>query len=257
MSQTIKQLAENFWNIRGDFKIAHMINIGTHMSLVRKPDGRFILIDAYEPDNLDRAELMILTDNGALIDTVLNVHPFHTVHCKFVHETLPHARLIGTRRHREQKPQLNWDPAPIEDIVTQQQFSDLLDFSIPAGLEFVPEDASVHASSVLVRHRQSGIVHVDDTLMYLVPPSLIKLVAPEPRLRFHPKLANALQKRAGAADQFVRWARELARDWADTRIVCAAHNGIARLNDQTFSQAIDDALEHASDTLQNHRNTFS
>ena len=93
--------------------------------------------------------------------------------------------------------------------------------------------------------------------MYLVPPSLIKLVAPEPRLRFHPKLANALQKRADAADQFVRWARELARDWADTRIVCAAHNGIARLNDQTFSQAIDDALEQASDTLQNHRNTFS
>lgn len=204
MSQTIKHLAENLWNIRGDFKIAHVINIGTHMSLVRKPDGRFILIDAYEPGDEDRAALMILTDNGALIDAVLNVHPFHTVHCKFVHETLPHARLIGTRRHHEKMPQLDWDLALIEDVATQQQFADLLDFSIPAGLEFVPEDESVHASSVLVRHRQSGIVHVDDTLMYLVAPSLIKLVVPEPSLRFHPKLADALQKRAGAADETKR-----------------------------------------------------
>ena len=78
------------------------------------------------------------------------------------------------------------------------------------------------------------------------PPSLIKLVAPETKLRFHPKLGEALQKRAGAADEFVRWAKDLARDWADTRIVCAAHNGIAwLLTDQTFSQAIEDALEQA------------
>ena len=257
MTETIDHLAENFWNIRGDFKIAHVINIGTHMSLVRKPDGRFILIDAYEPGGEDRAALMILTDNGALIDAVLNVHPFHTVHCKFVHETLPHARLVGTRRHHEQKPQLDWDPAPIEDVATQRQFADLFDFSIPAGLEFVPEDESVHASSVLVRHRQSGIVHVDDTLMYLEPPSLIKLVAPTPKLRFHPKLAEALQNRLGAADEYVHWARDLARDWADTRIVCAAHNGVAHLTDQTFSQAIEDALEQVADTLQHHRNAFS
>lgn len=257
MTKTIEHLAENFWNIRGDFKIAHVMNIGTHMSLVRKPDGRFLLIDAYEPDEPDRTELMVLTDNGARIDSVLNVHPFHTVHCKFVHEMLPHARLIGTRRHHEQKPELDWDPAPIEDVATQQQFADLLDFSIPAGLEFVPEDESVHASSVLVRHRQSGIVHVDDTLMYLAPPSLLKLVVPDPKLRFHPKLAEALQKRVGAADEFVGWARDLARDWCNTRIVCAAHKGIAHLTDQTFSQAIEDALEQSSDTLQNHRNSLS
>lgn len=234
-----------------------MINIGTQMSLVRKLDGRFILIDAYEPGEQDRAELFDLTDNGALVDAVLNVHPFHTVHCKFVHETLPHARLVGTRRHRQQMPQLDWDPALIEDAATQQQFADLFDFSIPAGVEFIPEDESVHVSSVLVRHRESSIVHVDDTLMYLNPPSLVKLVMPGPKLRFHPKLADALLKRASAADEYVRWAKELASNWADTRIVCAAHNGIARLTDQTFGQAIDNALEQVSDTLQNHRETIS
>ena len=255
--KTIEHLAENFWNIRGDFKIAHMINIGTQMSLVRKSDGRFILIDAYEPSEHDRAELMVLTDNGALIDVVLNVHPFHTLHCKFVHETLPHARLVGTRRHHEKMPQLNWDPALIEDAATQQQFAELFDFSIPAGVEFIPEDESVHVSSVLVRHRESGIVHVDDTLMYLNPPSLAKLVLPGPKLRFHPKLADALQKRASAADEYVGWAKDLANNWADTRIVCAAHNGIARLTEQTFGQAIEDALEQVSDILENHRKALS
>jgi hypothetical protein len=254
--QTIEHLAENFWNIRGDFKIARVINIGTHMSLVRRSDGRFVLIDAYEPSDKDRDALMNLTDNGALIDAVLNVHPFHTIHCKFVHQALPHARLIGTRRHHTQMPQLDWDPALIEDAATQQEFADLFEFSIPSGLDFIPEDESVHASSVLVRHRHSGIVHVDDTLMYLVPPSLIKVVAPEPRLRFHPKLAEALQKRPGATDEFVSWANNLARDWSDTRIVCAAHNGIARLTDQTFPAAIKEALEQVSDTLENHRITY-
>ncbi len=234
-----------------------MINIGTQMSVVRKPDGRFILIDAYDPGEQDHSELLALTENGALIDTVLNVHPFHTVHCKFVHETLPHARLIGTRRHKEKMPQLDWDPALIEEAATQQQFADLFDFSIPAGLEFVPEDESVHASSVLVRHRESAIVHVDDTLMYLTAPSLIEMVAPTPKLRFHPKLADALQKRADAADEFTRWARELASSWADTRIVCAAHNSIAQLTEQTFSQAIEDALDHVSGILQNHRKALS
>lgn len=223
------------------------------MSLVRKPDGRFILVDAYEPDEKDRAELMGLTENGSLIDAVLNVHPFHTVYCTFIHEALPHTRLIGTRRHHEQMPHLDWDPAPIEDIATQQQFADLFDFSIPAGLEFVPDDETVHASSVLVRHRQSSIIHVDDTLMYLAPPALIQFVMPEPKLRFHPKLGDALQKHAGAADEFVIWAQDLARDWADTRVVCAAHNGIAQLTDQTFAQAIEDALAQVSETLRNHR----
>lgn len=233
------------------------MNIGTQMSLVRQTDGKFVLIDAYEPGKQDRSELLALTDDGALIESVVNVHPFHTIHCKFVHEALPHARLIGTRRHHEKMPQLDWDPGLIEDASTQRQFAHLFDFSIPAGLDFIPEDESIHTSSVLVRHRESGIVHVDDTLMYLVPPSIIQIVAPRPKLRFHPKLADALQRRASAADEYVSWAKDLAHDWADTQIVCAAHNGIAHLTDQTFGDAIEDALEHVSDTLQTHRNAFA
>jgi hypothetical protein len=256
-SAAIEHLSDNFWNIRGDFKIAHVINIGTHMSLVRKPGGTFILIDSYELEESDQDELMALTNGGSQIEAVLNVHPFHTVHCQFVDDLVPHARLIGTRRHHQQMPHLRWDPALIEDAATQQEFSDFLDFSVPAGIDFISDDESIHVGSVIVRHRASGIVHVDDTLMILDLPSLVQKVIPGPELRFHPKLAEGLEKRAGATDDYISWARDMARAWTDTQIVCAAHSGIIRMTDQTFADAIEQALDHASGTLDNHRETYS
>jgi hypothetical protein len=226
------------------------------MSLVRKPGGTFILLDSHEPDKTDMDELMALSDGGSLIDAVLNVHPFHTVHCDFIQEKLPHARLIGTRRHHRKMPHLAWDSALIEDAATQQEFSEILDFSIPAGVDFISDDETVHVSSVIVRHRASGIVHVDDTLMFLDVPSLLQKVAPGPDLRFHPKLSEGLEKCEGAADDYRRWAAILAHDWRDTKIVCAAHNGILRLTDQTFPEAIENALEYASETLEEHIRSF-
>ncbi len=226
------------------------------MSLVRKPGGTFILLDSYELDNSDQDQLMALSDGGALIEAVLNVHPFHTIHCDFIQKMLPHARLIGTRRHHEQAPHLHWDKDLIEDAATQQQFADILDFSIPSGVDFISDDDSVHVGSVIVRHRESGIIHVDDTLMVINLPALAQKMVPGPKLRFHPKLADGLEKRAGAADDYIRWARDLARDWADTNIVCAAHSGIFRLDDQSFTEAIDTALEHVSGTLDDHRKTY-
>lgn len=252
----MKQLSEDFWNIRGDFKIAHMLNIGTHMSVVRRPSGKFVLLDSYEPAKQDLDALMALTEGGSLIDAVLNVHPFHTVHCDFVQKLVPHARLIGTRRHHEQKPHLQWDPALIEDAATQEEFADLFDFSIPSGVDFISDDEDIHVSSVLVRHRASRIVHADDTLMYIDLPSLLQKVVPGPQLRFHPKLAEGLEKRPGAADDYIRWANDLASDWADTQMICAAHNGILDMSEQSFADAIRDALDAASPTLDKHRKKF-
>ncbi|CAN0558113.1 unnamed protein product, partial [Ectocarpus sp. 8 AP-2014] len=163
------------------------------------------------------------------IEAVLNVHPFHTIHCDFMQKMIPHARLIGTHRHHQQKPDLQWDPALIEDPATQKEFADLFDFSIPSGVDFVSDDDDVHVGSVLVRHRASGTVHVDDTLMYIDLPSLLQKMVPGPKLQFHPKLADGLEKRAGAADDYIRWAKDLAHNWTDTQTICAAHNGIIDL----------------------------
>lgn len=226
------------------------------MSLVRQPDGTFILLDSYQLDEADRDELMALTYGGSLIKAVLNVHPFHTIHCKFIQDMLPDARMIGTRRHHRETPELRWDPALIEDQATQQEFAEIFDFSIPTGVDFIPDDEAIHVSSVIVRHRESRIVHVDDTLMFLNVPELVEKLLPGPRLRFHPKLADGLEKRPGAADDYIAWSKSLARDWGDTKIVCAAHNGIFRLTGETFAGAMEEALEQASDTLENHRKNY-
>ncbi len=252
----MQQLADDFWTMRGNFRVAHVVNIGTHMSLVRAPGGGFVLLDCYKPDEAELGALMTLTNGGSRIETVLNLHPFHTVYCESLRVLLPQARFIGTRRHHQELPALRWDPALIEAQTTQQQFAAFLDFSIPHGVDFISRDEAVHVSSVIVRHRNSGIIHVDDTINVIDLPSLIEGLLPGPRLRFHPKLAEALETRAGAADDYTLWAKRLARDWSDTHIICAAHNGIHRLEGETFCEAIDQALDYAAKTLDKHRETY-
>lgn len=252
----MNHLADDFWNVRGDFRIAHVLNIGTQMSLVRKASGTFLLLDCYEPDQDDFAQIMALTNNGSQIEAVLNLHPFHTVHCDFVQRMAPDARMIGTRRHCKHLPHLRWDAAFIEDSATQWQFADTLDFSIPSGVDFISDDPDVHVGSVVARHRASRAVHADDTLNVLDLPSLVEAIMPGPELRFHPKLADGLEKRAGAAADYIGWAKQLARDWADTQVVCAAHNGIGWMTEQSFGEAIAKALDYASGTLDEHRKNF-
>lgn len=252
----MEQLAENFWNFRGSFRIAKIIDVGTHMSLVRRANGRFLLLDSYEVTSGDRSDLLRLTDNGTAIETIVNVHPFHTLHCRAVHELAPHARLIGTRRHREQAPRLPWQDGAIEDAATQAEFADDLDFSVPDGVDLVTPDDSVHAGSVMVRHRESGIVHVDDTINVLAAPGPLGKVLPQSSLKFHPMLGKALQKRAGAAGDFARWARGIAGDWADTPIVCAAHSAIRRLPERTWNEEVLDALSDVEGTLEKHRTKY-
>jgi hypothetical protein len=250
------RLADGFWNFRGKFKIAKVVDVGTQMSLVRKRDGRFLLIDSYAVEGDDRRELLRLTDNGAAIDDILNVHPFHTLHCHAAHQLAPSARLFGTRRHWEKMPDLPWSQGAIEDEATQAKFADDLAFSVPKGTDLVTADDSVHAASVLVRHRDSGIVHVDDTFNVLAAPGPLRKLFPQSRLKFHPMLPKALQKRSGAADDYAQWARDLAVDWAGTPIVCAAHSTIRRLPQDGWRDEVLRALSEIEKTLSKHRSQY-
>ena len=249
----MQQIADAFWNIRGSFKIAKVIDIGTQMSVVRRANGRFLLIDSYAVEGEDKRQLMEMTGSGAAIDAIINVHPFHTLHCSKLHDLFPDARMIGTARHKRQAPRIKWDEGVIEDPKTQAEFGHDLEFSVPAGLDLVTDDDSVHAASVLVRHKASGVVHVDDTLNVLAGPGLMKRLLPQSRLKFHPKLSAALQPRAGAADDFTRWARDLADDWASTRTVCAAHSAVRELPAEGWRDEVRQALSDVEDTLAKHR----
>jgi hypothetical protein len=249
------QLAADFWTVRGTYRIAGVLDVGTQMSLVRRANGRFVLFDSYEsPAALDAIDA--LTEGGRAIEAIINLHPFHTLHCRAVQRRFPQAELIGTERHRRLHPDLPWSAELIERPATWRRFKQDFDFSVPHGVDFVCLDDRVHVASVLARHRASRIVHVDDTLNVFAPPALLRPLLPAPRLRFHPMLAKALEKRPGAAAAFEHWATELAADWADTGVVCAAHSKVHTVGRTGFDLEVKSALQAAAPVLAAHRAQF-
>jgi len=220
----IIQIADDFWNIRGSFRVGGVMDIGTQASLVKRNDGRMIMLDSYIPKGSALEQLKVITGNGALLDAVINLHPFHTVHCAEVAAMFPNAKHYGTARHHRLLPGIPWQNELVEDAACQDLFDDALEFSIPAGVDFIPENESLHFSSVLALHRSSRSIHVDDTLMAINMPTPLRLIGLEDRVEFHPTLAATLEKRAGAADDFQAWAEQLAADWGDAQNICAAHS---------------------------------
>lgn len=255
----IVAVAKNFWNIRSSFKIAHLIDVGTHASLVKLKSGSFVLLDACTLSGKVKAKVDELTRNGADIAAIINVHPFHTVHVRKVHEQYPQARLYGTVRHVERFPDLPWEMEHTEDPRLHELFADDLEFSIPRGVEFISANENIHFSSVLVYHRSSQTLHVDDTLMLIQMPAVIRRFGLQNYMGFHPTLAQALEKRAGAAREFRLWAEELAANWSDANNLCAAHNGILRAQSEQKASIHDrilKALQNASRTLATHKKRY-
>ena len=228
----MKQLAETFWNLRGVYRVGGVLDIGTHMSIVRRPDGRYVVIDGCALDEPQRRALMALTGDGALVDGVVHVHPFHTLHVEATHRLFPAATLYGTARHRRKAPSLPWAGTPVEEWSGDHPLADVFDLSVPDGVDFVCPD---------------------DTLNVMAGPGILRRVLPQSSLRMHPMLSKGLTPKAGAADAYAAWAQELATQWADTRIVCAAHSAVRRLPDGGFAREMHAALARVSRTLERHR----
>lgn len=104
MGAKILQIADNFWNIRGSFKIAGLIDIGTQASLVQRENGKFVFLDSYTLKGAVKEEIDQLTNGGEDVEAVLNLHPFHTVHVSWMQEQYPNARHYGTARHLSRFP---------------------------------------------------------------------------------------------------------------------------------------------------------
>jgi len=216
MADRFVPIADGFWNIRGSFKIGGLVDIGTHASLARLQSGRFVLIDAYTLTGAIRDQVFALTRDGADIEAVLHLHPFHTIHVKRVAELLPHAVHFGSARHRSRAPDVQWSPLSIESPEAAAHFADDFDFSVPAGVPFIAKDERLHFSSVLAFHKSSRTLHVDDTLTWSTLPFIGGLV-------FHPTLAKVLERRPGAASEFRAWARDLIDRCADVDHLVTAH----------------------------------
>jgi len=258
MSSKIIQIADNFWNIRGSFKIAGFIDIGTQASLVRLESGKFVFLDSYTLSDAVQKEIDELTNNGKDVVAVLNLHPFHTIHVEWMFERYPDAKHYGTARHLSKFPDLQWQQTCTEDAETQAMFSGDFEFSVPRGVDFISDDENVHFSSVLVFHPTSRTIHVDDTLMYIRLPLLMRFFGLPDALSFHPTLAKVLEKRAGAVHDFQEWMLALAEDWKDAENLCAAHTATLTMgaNDASIHERMLKALHKVETTLKAHERQY-
>jgi hypothetical protein len=252
--RSVIEVDDGFWNLRGSFKIAGILDIGTHMSLVRRANGRYLALDACGLVPEARALLDEKTRGGEDLDAVLHLHPFHTVYARPLHELYPRAKLYGTARHHAQLAGLPWEPLRTEDPALHAHFADDLDFTVPRGVDFIAPDPEVHFSSVLAIHRATETLHVDDTLLYARLPWPLRLFGDD-ATRFHLTLDRALRREPGAAGEFRRWARELIERAGSVRNLCAAHTSVLLAKSNRglpIAARLEDALRRAESTLRAH-----
>ena len=259
MTGSILNISEDFWNFRGSYKIGGVLDVGTHCSLVRRNSGKWVMLDSYSLGRRARQQVAELTDDGNDIEAILNVHPFHTVHVERMHELYPQAALYGTARHHARYPDLPWKKSRTEDDELHQKFSADLEFSVPRGVDFIPEDENLHFSSVMVFHPASRTLHVDDTLNYLRLPSLMRAVGLGDSVAFHPTLAKVLERRAGAAQEFRQWAQDLVERWQSAENLCAAHTAALLARDNagaSLHERWQQALDKIEGTLEAHQKKY-
>lgn len=252
MSRQIVSVADGFWNIRGRFKIAGLLDVGTQCSLARLSTGRYVLLDACAFDDEIARKVAELTEGGKLLDAILHLHPFHTVHVKDAAERFPEAKLYGTSRHHARFPELSWEPEQTQTPEFAALFAEDFDFMVPDGVDFVPANENLHFSSVLAFHRASRTLHVDDTLNW-IPVPLLKGIA------FHPTLAKTLERRRGAAQAFREWAKGLVERCRDVDVICTAHARLAGDDGKPggrISDAVQRALEKVEKTLKAHERKY-
>ncbi len=170
---------------------------------------------------------------------------------KKAHEAYPKAKLYGTARHKTMFGDLPWEASSTEDAETAKLFAGDLELSVPRGVDFISADPNVHFSSVLAFHPASKTLHVDDTLVAGNLPRIFGGTM----IRFHPALVKVLERRAGAADDFRDWVRELVIRAGTVENVCAAHLSpvLVRNDPKTpISQHIEFALAKIEGKLAAH-----
>jgi len=253
----VRDLGHGFYNLRGSFRLLG-IDLKTQASLVRLSGGGFVLLDAIDLDEDQARWLDAMTDGGEALEAVLHLHPFHTVSVRSMHERYPNAKLHGTARHRSKRDDLPWEDLHTDEPELHARYADDLTFTVPRGVELVPANPNVHFSSVLVAHPASKTLHVDDTLIYAKLPKPLRW-AKKDTLRFHPTLAKALERRAGAAGDFRAWVHELVDLTADLDQLCAAHTHVLRVERDggpPIADRIERALGKVDRTLAKHERAY-
>jgi len=224
----IIEVGPGYYNFRGTFKKFLVVDMGTHMSLVRLSNGNYLVIDTIELDDEIKGKIDYLTDNGSKIEAVLGTHPFHTLAFPDFHRAYPNVPYYGTPRHIRTLTSIAWS-GNLHDAKIRNKWAPEIEMRIPDGAEFVaPEPESKnHFSSCWVFHKESRTIHVDDTLIYCDNPGLLlKLFGlKDGEMFFHPAIKGpGLYPTKEAPIAFRTWVMNLIHDW-DFDNVCVAHKG--------------------------------
>lgn len=247
MADKIYDLGSGFWNIRGSFRLGGLLDIGTQCSLVQLDSGKFIFLDSYSLAGDVKRQVMVLTNHGQDVEAVLNLHPFHTVHCEQMAQDFPQAIFYGSRRHQQKVPTVKWSSDLVESDAVSKRYPEL-QFSLPQGIDYISPNEAIHAGSLLAYHPASQSLHVDDT--FVSPPfKILRAVLPE--LMLHPTTKAALKKEADAGTQYCDWATTLAYKWRNTRNFCAAHSGLVEFDEGGFEKALLIAIEKVRPKFEN------
>ncbi|RJE79073.1 hypothetical protein [Paracoccus sp. JM45] len=249
MTEAIHDFGQGFWTIRGDLKMGGVLNVGTQAALIRLSDGGFAMLDSYPLTGAMRDRVIQLTDKGQEVRVVLNLHPYHTLHCATIARDFPNAKLYGSKRHWNKHPDLTWQPEPVESPAVAAMFADDLSFFMPAGIDYISDNESVHAGSLLAWHKASRTLHVDDTINLIPVPRLLKRFFPKPRVFLHPTMSKALLPETGAVRDLRNWVQDMATQCQDLRHLCAAHSGLRSFQPGEFSQELLAAFRRIEDKL--------
>jgi dehydrogenase/reductase SDR family protein 12 len=227
------EVAPGFFHYQAEFKVAYgTIDLKTHMSVVARTDGEFIAIDAVKLSPAAKKELDELTFGGEGIVAVLQTHPYHTLAIEGFHEMYPASssrQWFGCPRHLLKFPGIDW-AGDLNTDCARKTFEPEIAMAVPAGAEFINPlpPASNHFASVLVLHRPSKTMHVDDTLNFFVkPPRLVKWLTEytDQTMHFHRSLFGpALHRTPEAPEQFRQWFAALLERW-DFENIVTAHTG--------------------------------
>ena len=246
MHDEVVALGHGFWNVRGSHESTGFLDLGTQCSLVQLDSGKFIFLDSYTLKGHVRDEIMALTNEGKDVEAVLNLHPFHTVHCAQMVTDFPNAIMYGSSRHREQVPEVDWAPEMVESDVITGRYPEL-EFSLPEGIYYIAPQDDVHSGSLLAYHPASKSLHVDDTF---VTPPFDHLRDDMPVISIHPRTKDALKDEPNAVEQYYNWAIDIAKKWGNTENFCAAHSALVKFKNRGFETALIDAIDNGRAKLE-------
>ena len=219
-----------------------IVDIGTHMSLLRLKSGNFIALSAVDVSDAKgplREDINLLTDDGKRLVAVYATHPFHTVHFPSFYNAFPDAKYYGTPRHLRKQKEIPW-AGVVTDEKVRNAYPDEVLMSFPpvscAEFDNPKPPLTNHFSNLFVVHRESKSLFNDDCVLFFDSPAtrmgkLVWLLGKRHNtFQFHRSMYKVgLRHTADAGRTFLDWFKAMVES-EDINAVATAHNAVCWRN---------------------------